>query len=238
MSRNKSINLSLNGPNNIFWEEESKGVMISSPSLQTSGYEMKLLYLQKNTSYNIGEIKTSVSLLRGKLKTPNLNLKEGDIFSNEKIESLEDSLLFLCQDFGDKKIVKDDLKGLKLNWIEPAKGCYRTDPKIEIDDYKINLWYLVPNKNGGIHNHAVQQDNHNVFEQMNEVHVQLRGSGFMVKYNDQNEKTEYERFEMVEGKTHPLFSTIKNKKISYPWHAYVTGPKGSLFVVFEDFRIK
>jgi hypothetical protein len=237
MSKNKSINLSLNGPSNIIWEEESKGVMVSSPPLLTAGYEMRLLYLQKNTSYDIGEIKTSVSLLRGKLSSPNLNLKKA-VFSNEKIESLEDSLVFLCKDLGNTGKVKDELKGLNLNWIEPANGCYRTDPKIEIDDYKINLWYLVPNKNGGIHNHAVQQDAHNVFEQMNEVHVQLRGNGSMVKYHEQNEKSEYERFEMVEGKTHPLFSVIKDGKISYPWHAYVTGSKGSLFVVFEDFRLE
>ncbi|MFA6889321.1 MAG: hypothetical protein WC254_07540, partial [Candidatus Woesearchaeota archaeon] len=71
-----------------------------------------------------------------------------------------------------------------------------------------------------------------------EWHTQLRGSGCMVKYKKQNEETKYEKIEMQIGKTHQLFSTVLKGKVTYPWHAYVTGYTGALFIAFEDTKVK
>jgi len=197
--------------------------------------ETRITHCTKNYSYNADD-KTIINVLRGNLKTPNLKEKEADILQYNEIKSLDDSLLFLCKDIENNEKIKDDLHGVDLQWINPANGCYRTDPKIEVENYRINLWYIVPNKNGGIHNHSEQQG-HNICEQFMEFHTQLRGNGNMVKYHEQDEQTEYKRFEMKIGKTHPLFCKINANNVSYPWHAYESGNEGALFIAFEDLRI-
>lgn len=219
-------------PSDIKWKEYAKGAKLSEPGLINSGYEMQVLYLPKKAEFiPEKDTKTIVTLLRGRLRNPQLSKKDSNILENITIKSIDDSLLFLCYDLGDNGKIQDTLSGLNLNWIEAAKGCFRSEPKIEVDNYKINLWYLIPNHNGGIHNH-------NVSKPMIEVHTQLRGDGWMVKYREQDENTEYKRFEMKIGKSHPLFCEIKNGKVKYPWHAYVTGSKGALFIAFEDYAIK
>lgn len=147
----------------------------------------------------------------------------------------KDALVFLCYERSSGSVY-EPISGLDMNWIETAPGCYRTDPKIEVDGMRMNLWYLRPNINGGIHNHAAAQE-HNIGEQFVEWHTQLRGNGWMVKYHSQDEKTEYERILMIVGHAHPLFSTVENSVVYYPWHAYVAGNQGALFVAFEDLRV-
>ncbi len=227
----------LRSPSNIRWKEYPDGVKLSEPALLTSGYEMRALYLPKNREFVLGkDTKTIVALLRGTLINPSLDEKESRIFKDEAIKAADNSLLFLCRDLGDNGRIRDELKGLDLEWIEVAKGCFRSTPKIEVDDYRINLWYLVPNHNGGIHNHKESTD-YNISEQMIEVHVQLRGKGWMVKYREKDEDTEYERLEMKIGVAHPVLCRVNNGRVEYPWHAYVSGPEGALFIVFEDYRI-
>jgi len=156
------------------------------------------------------------------------------VVQNRFITAEKDSLVFLCIDENpDTKDMKSAISGLDLKWIEPAHGCFRTDPKLEVGNYKVNLWYLIPNKNGGIHNHADNQD-HNEGVQFIEFHTQLRGKGCMVKYKEQKESTEYERFELNPGQSHPLFSKVENNIVKYPWHAYVASETGALFLVFEE----
>ena len=135
--------MNISGPSNIGWLETEDGVKLSDPALITSGYEMRVLYLPKETSYQLQKGKTIVNLLRGKLKSHDFGVKEATIASGEKIDSLKDSLLFLCHDVGDNGKIQDDISGINLKWLEVASGCIRTEPKIEVDDYKINLWYLL-----------------------------------------------------------------------------------------------
>lgn len=241
----------LSGPANMHWKTLEDGVLISSPGFVTYGYDMRLVSLAAGKSYyGETELPVIVNTLRGKVCGVDRELsakprRNYDTFTYEQEVSLlaeQDSLLFLCykqsQPTSSKK-TNNTITGLEMRWTQPAPGCYRTDPKIEVDGIRINLWYLVPNKNGGIHNHAENQG-HNIggSAPFVEWHTQLRGNGWMVKYHLQDEGSEYERIEMNVGHAHPLFSTVKKGVVSYPWHAYVAGDKGALFVAFEDLRIK
>ncbi|MFA6888695.1 MAG: hypothetical protein WC254_04330, partial [Candidatus Woesearchaeota archaeon] len=143
----------------LHWEFD-QNIFVSSPLLRTSGYEMQLMVLNCGQRYQTkGPV--IVNVLHGSLRIPALIQCAAERYESPlELLAEEDSLLFLCYDKGDNNKIKDDINGLELKWIEPAKGCYRTDPKIEIDGIRINVWYLVPNKNGGIHNHA-QKQGHN-----------------------------------------------------------------------------
>jgi hypothetical protein len=220
----------------LHWKFD-QNVFVSSPYLKTAGYDMQLMVLNTGQRYQT-RAPVIVNVLRGSLRIPALQQCAAERYESPlELLAEEDSLLFLCYDNGDNQKVKDELKGLALQWIEPAEGCFRTDSKIEIEGIKINLWYLVPDKNGGIHNHAKHQG-HNEAEQFVEWHTQLRGNGCMVKYKKQDKKTEYERIPMQIGRTHALFSTVKDGVVTYPWHAYVAGDKGALFIAFEDMRVE
>jgi hypothetical protein len=229
------MDLTLKAPKEMRWKEASNGVKISEPGFLTAGYDMRLVYIPARKTMRLaGETRVIVNLLEGALARPVLEAKDCAVLKqNREITAERDSLVFLCVDEGETETMNGDIRGLSLEWIEPTTGCYRTDPKIEIGNYHLNLWYLVPHKNGGIHNHAEQQG-HNLGEQFIEFHTQLRGKGWMVKYKEQEEKTEYERYELTPGKTHPLFSKMEDGKVYYPWHAYVASETGALFIAFEE----
>jgi hypothetical protein len=140
-------------------------------------------------------------------------------------------LLFVCKDEGDNNKYFDRISEMKIEWSKYDTDMYRTLPQIHVDKYRINLWYLGPNKHGGIHNHSNEPIT------FVEFHTQLRGNGWMVKYEDEKGEKELERVEMVRGYTHDLFCSVKDKKVIYPWHEYIAGENGSLFIVFEDTRI-
>lgn len=120
---------------------------------------------------------------------------------------------------------------MEVEWSEYDTNMYRTVPQIHVDKYRVNLWYLGSKKHGGIHNHSDEP------VPFIEFHTQLRGTGWMVKYEDRKGKIELERVKMVKGYTHDLFCTVKDKKVTYPFHEYIAGRNGSLFIVFEDTRI-
>ena len=212
------------------------GNLISVPDTKTSGYVMRLVRMGNGSSF-MYSAKTIINVLRGKLSNPDIGEKQVAVVNGEKVVSAEDdTLLFLCIDTDpDNKKFFDEIEGPKLYWIEPAHGCFRTDPKIEVDEYKINLWYLIPNHHGGIHNHAYPED-YNVSEQMIEFHTTLRGGFWITKYRENDRRTEYERMHIPVGTTHPPLHTRKNGKIIYPWHEGITGPDGALFIAFEDYR--
>ncbi len=225
-------------PKGIYWKEAANGIKISDPGFITAGYDMRLVDIPAGKTLRIaGDARIIVNLLQGELTRPVLEAKDCAVLKqNREIKAKNDALLFLCVDEGETGAMKSEIRGLLLQWIEHADGCYRTDPKIEVGNYRINLWYLVPNKNGGIHNHAnhAVQQGYNSGEQFVEFHTQLRGKGWMVKYKEQDENTEYERVELTPCKTHPIFSTIQEGKVMYPWHAYVASETGALFIAFEE----
>jgi len=212
---------------------------------------MSVLFLARGKTYQTeAGLPVIVNMLRGEVTTFDAQMQRGlyaspgkqyDVASFRhavKIQADDDALVFLCSDRGSPHTFAPT--GLDAQWIQPAPDCYRTDPKIEVDGVRINLWYLTPNKNGGIHNHAENQG-HNIGDrnaQFVEWHTQLRGNGWMVKYQKQDAQTADERIEMKIGHSHPLFSTVDNGRVSYPWHAYVAGDKGALFVAFEDLRVR
>ncbi len=238
----------LTGPTDIHWKTLDQGVLLSEPGLITSGYDMRLLALGAGKRYATDtSVPVIVNMLRGTISVDAqtltaLSCEKYDIAQYKTSVTLhaeKDSLVFLCYEHHSGG-VHEQLSGLALHWIEAAPGCFRTDPKIEVDGIRMNLWYLVPNKNGGIHNHAENQG-HNIGNknaQFVEWHTQLRGNGWMVTYREQDENTTYEKIEMKIGHAHPLFSTVEKGVVSYPWHAYVAGDHGALFVAFEDLRIR
>jgi hypothetical protein len=241
----------LTGLKNIRWRTLDEGVLLSEPGLVTHGYDMSVLFLARGKTYQTeAGLPVIVNMLRGEVTTFDAQMQRGlyaspgkqyDVASFRhavKIQADDDALVFLCSDRGSPHTFAPT--GLDAQWIQPAPDCYRTDPKIEVDGVRINLWYLTPNKNGGIHNHAENQG-HNIGDrnaQFVEWHTQLRGNGWMVKYQKQDAQTADERIEMKIGHSHPLFSTVDNGRVSYPWHAYVAGDKGALFVAFEDLRVR
>lgn len=239
---------SLTGSKNIHWKTLEEGVFLSEPGFITSGYDMRVLALAAGKRYVTDEgVPVIVNMLRGKISVGSETLAavscaQYDIAqykTSVTLHAVEDSLAFLCYERGSGRVY-EPLSGLAMNWVEAAPGCFRSDPKIEVDGIRMNLWYLVPNKNGGIHNHAENQG-HNIGDrnaQFVEWHTQLRGNGWMVKYRSQDEGSAYERILMNIGHAHPLFSTIEKGIVHYPWHAYVTGNQGALFVAFEDMRIQ
>ena len=59
----------------------------------------------------------------------------------------------------------------------------------------------------------------------------------MVNLEDREGKREISRIEMVRGFTHDLFCIIKDKTVVYPWHDYIAGENGALFILFVDTRL-
>jgi hypothetical protein len=226
--------MEIGGVPNIRWNKRRGDIMESEPSLGTSGYNMNFLYVPPSREHELEGREFIVCLLRGGIISEYyLPLRKSLLFKGEfLLKSGENGcLLFVCRDEGDNYKFFDDILGLEIKWSEYDTNMYRTMPQIHIDKYRINLWYLGPNKHGGIHNHS------NEAVPFVEFHTQLRGNGWMVKYEDKEGKKELERIEMVRGYTHDLFCTVENKKVIYPWHEYVAGENGSLFVVFEDTEI-
>ena len=230
------VDLKFEGPGNISFDLEKNGVRVSSPGLVTAGYDLRFVYLPAGKAYATRrDVPVIVNPLHGQLKIPELGVRHVQKYPKDiMIQALTGSLVFLCYDLDPSTtVVKDELSGLELKWIEPAPGCYRTDPKISIGGYQVNLWYLVPGKNGGVHNHA-DEDRHGS-SGMVEFHTQLRGNGRMEKYRGPNVETLCESITMHIGGSHDLFCTVDSKgRVEYPWHAYVAGSKGALFVAFED----
>jgi hypothetical protein len=227
----------IGGVPNIRWKSLKKaiilrtGVIESRPALATSGYSMSVVGLPPNKRYKLEGGEFIVCLLRGSLKgTGRMSLKESRLLEEGTTlrSGDEGCLLFVCSDEGDNDTYKDEIHGMEIEWSKYDRDMFRTSPQILVDAYRINLWYLGPNKHGGIHNHSQEPI------PFVEFHTQLRGNGWMVKYADERGEKRIEEIEMTRGYTHDLFCTIREGEISYPWHEYVAGEKGSLFVVFED----
>lgn len=217
-------------------------ILISQPSLRTSGYSMNILYMPPNAEYKLNGGEFIICILRGNIISliqsiplSELSLSVGKSLLIEKGGLLRSSengcLLFVCRDKGDNKKYFDNISGMKIEWSKYDTNMYRTVPQIHVDKYRINLWYLGPNKRGGIHDHSKEP------MPFIEFHTQLRGNGWMIKYEDKEGRKELERIEMVRGYTHNLFCIVEDKKVMYPWHEYIAGGNGSLFIVFEDTRI-
>lgn len=224
------FHIEIGGVPNIGWKWD-KGIMESEPSLRTAGYNFNLLYIPPNIKHKLKGGEFIVCLLRGSVMSEkHLSLRKSLLLHEDfRVESGENGcLLFVCRDEGDNKKYKDDILGMRIEWSEYDSNMYRTRPQIHVDKYRINLWYLGPNKHGGIHNHS-----HEPIPFV-EFHTQLRGNGWMVKYKDEDGKNEIERVKMTRGDTHNLFCDIKDNRAVYPWHEYIADEKGSLFLVFED----
>ena len=225
------IMMEIGGVSNIKWYEEQDGVMKSSPSLETSGYVMNFLYIAPGKKYSLKVKEFVICLLRGSIVSePGLSLRESLLFKEAFSLTSEENgcLLFVCSDEGDNHRYLDEISGLPVRWVEYDTNMYKTLPQIYADKYRVNLWYLGRGKHGGIHNHS------NEPIPFVEFHTQLRGSGWMVKYEDKEGKRELEKIKMVRGYTHDLFCAVEERKPIYPWHEYIAGENGSLFIVFED----
>jgi hypothetical protein len=235
------INTTIDSSTGMQWKEIPNGTKISTPALQIAGYAMCFVHLPAGKTMHLaGKTRVIVNCLEGSLARPAISGKECITIKNSRfIQAETDSLVFLCVDETEAEMNGDEMKstiaGLPLKWIERETGCHRTDPKLHVGNFRVNAWYLVPNKNGGIHNH--RESANNLAEQFVEFHTQLRGVGSMVIYENQDGSTETKRITLQPGDSHPLLSTIENGVVKYPWHAYVASETGGLFLVFEEINV-
>lgn len=219
----------------VGWQGRGEEIVESMPPLETAGYVIRFVQLSPHVKYTVEGKEIIVCLLRGTLKGKHaLELRKSlHTAGRVSFESgSEGCLLFVCVDQGvHYNGIKDNISGLQIDWSKFDSDMYRTLPQLHVDRYRINLWYLGPNKHGGIHNHNAEE------VPFVEFHTQLRGGGWMVKYEDKEGKKERERIDMPIGYTHDLFCTPNNWQPVYPWHEYIAGHEGSLFIVFEDTAI-
>ncbi len=92
--------------------------------------------------------------------------------------------------------------------------------------YRLRFWLMGPNVNGGIHDHK------NDKPPFKEIHMQLKGFGYMEKFYPNGQKIS--EVLMRPGDSHDPFYVIEDGKIFYPPHQYRSGEKGSLFLVVEE----
>lgn len=226
--------MELGGVPNIRWSSVADGIMESDPPLSISGYVMTLLSLPPSREFELRGARSVVCLIRGSVVGDDALLLQKSLLVEQNLPLRaggEGCLLFVCRDKGDNRRYRDDITGLEIGWSLYDTDMYRTTPQIHVDGYRINLWYLGPNKHGGIHDHSKEP------VPFVEFHTQLRGGGWMVKYEDEQGERETERVEMLTGYTHDLFCSTRDGGCTYPWHEYIAGEDGSLFIVFEDTRI-
>jgi hypothetical protein len=225
------------------WSERKDGILISEPAITTSGYRMFAVYLPPKMKYELHGYDSIVVVLRGHLIEPELKTLNSFIVKNVVLKSGSDEvLLWICEDTGDNKIMKDKFSGLPLHWehiknLIPTrefeeKDMYYSRPQIHLDKYRINFWYAGPNVDCGIHNHSDEK------VPFLEIHTQLRGSGWMEVFREKNYETIVKKVPMKVGFTHePFWKLEKGKLIRYPLHQYEASSDGALWMVFEDTKI-
>jgi len=226
------------------WSERKDGILISEPAIKTSGYRMTAVCLPPKMKYELHGYDSIVVALREHLTEPSeLKTLNSLIVKNVVLKSGSDgALLWICEDIGDNKIMKDKFSGLPLHWehirnLIPTrefeeKDMYYSRPQIHLDNYRINFWYAGPNVHCGIHDHSDEK------VPFLEIHTQLRGFGWMEIFKEKNYETMVEKVPMKVGFTHePFWKIEKRKLIRYPLHQYEAGSDGTLFMVFEDTKI-
>ena len=224
------------------WSERKDGILISEPAIRTSGYKMTAVWIPSRMKHKLQGNDSIVVTLRGHLIEPSLKTLKSFIGKDIVLRSGNDgALLWICEDTGDNKIMKDKILGLPIHWehiknLIPTKefeekDMYYTRPQIYLDDFRINLWYAGPNVHCGIHNHPNEK------VPFLEIHTQLRGSGWMETFREKNYETLEKKVVMNIGFTHEPFWNLKNKSIKYSLHQYEAGSKGALWIVFEDTKI-
>jgi hypothetical protein len=184
-----------------------------------------------------------VVALRGHLtESSELKTLNSFVVKNVGLKSGSDgALLWICEDTGDNKIMKDKISGLPLHWEHirnliptrefEGKDMYYSRPQIHLDGYRINFWYAGPNVHCGIHDHSDEK------VPFLEIHTQLRGFGWMETFREKNYETIEKKVTMNVGFTHEPLWNMKNKSIRYPLHQYEAGSDGALWMVFEDTKI-
>jgi hypothetical protein len=224
------------------WSEKTDGILISEPVLRTSGYRMIAIWLPPRMKYELHENDSIVVVLRGYLAEPELKTLKSLVIKNATLKSGGDgALLWICEDIGDNKIMKDKISYLPIHWEHirnmiptkefEQKDMYYTRPQIHLDGFRINLWYAGPNVHCGIHDHSNEK------VPFLEIHTQLRGFGWMETFREKNYETLEKKVPMNIGFTHEPFWNMKGKSVRYPLHQYEASPEGALWIVFEDTRI-
>jgi hypothetical protein len=237
------MNINIGNVEGLKWSEGKDGILISEPAIRTSGYRMIVVWLPPRTEYDLHGNDSIVVALRGHLIEPELKTLKSFTLKNVVLKSGDDGvLLWICEDTGDNKIMKDKILGLPLHWEHirnmiptkefEQKDMYYTRPQIHLDGFRINLWYAGPNVHCGIHDHSDEK------VPFLEIHTQLRGFGWMETFRERNYETIEKKVPMKIGFTHePFWKIEKGKLIQYPLHQYEAGPDGALWMVFEDTKI-
>jgi hypothetical protein len=221
------------------WSEKKDGILISEPAIRVSGYRMIAVWLPPRMKYDLHGNDSIVVALRGHLIEPELKTLKSFVVKNVVLKSGGDgALLWICEDIGDNKIMKDKISGPSLHWEHirnliptkefEGKDMYYSRPQIHLDGFRINFWYAGPNVHCGIHDHSDEK------VPFLEIHTQLRGFGWMETFREKNYETMIKKVPMKIGFTHEPFWNMKNKSIQYPLHQYEASSNGALWMVFED----
>jgi hypothetical protein len=224
------------------WSKWKDGVLVSEPVIRISGYSMFAAWLPPRMKYELHGNDSIVVVLRGHLTEPELKTLNSFIVKDVVLMSGSDgTLLWICEDVGDNKIMKDKFSGMSLHWEHiknmistkefEGKDMYYSRPQIHLDGFRINLWYAGPNVHCGIHDHSGEK------VPFLEIHTQLRGFGWMETFRGKGYETMKRKVPMNVGYTHEPFWTMKNKTVRYPLHQYEAGSDGALWIVFEDTKI-
>ncbi|MFC1943813.1 hypothetical protein ACFLWO_04500 [Chloroflexota bacterium] len=231
--------MEIGGVPNIRWKEGRGPILESQPSLRTSGYTMNLLYIPPNKEHTLKGGEFVIALLRGSvIGKYHLPVQKSLLFMGDFTfkSGGNGCLLFVCQDEGDNHKYFDDTSGLEVEWITRPTMMYASRPFIFVDDYLIALNYIAPGNSSGIHDHSIHMPQvQGAFGV--EFHMQLRGNGWMREFEDKEGTREVSRVAMLKGFTHDLFCFVKDKAVIYPWHDYIAGVNGALFILFIDQRV-
>jgi len=232
------MEIEIGGVPNIKWSEVGEDILESQPALRTSGYTMNLLYIPPNKEHTLKGEEFIALLLRGSvIGKYDLPVRKSLLFMGDfPFKSGENGCLFLvCQDEGDNHKYLDDISGLEVKW-DKIPTMYVAKPFIFVDDYLIALNYIAPGDSCGIHDHSTPLPPLREPFGM-EFHMQLRGNGWMREFEDKEGTREVSRVGMLKGFTHDLFGFVKDKAVVYPWHDYIAGVNGALFMLLVDERV-
>ena len=197
-----------------------------------AGYSMELFSL--NGAREIPRKFIAVAI-DGRIDGPVIAGKFEPVYSRgARLEG--DAMVFLAVDEGERDWRY--VEGIELEWKhiselvpgEPLeKEMWYSHPyysfKVRDKTYRVRFWLVGQEVDCGIHDHLGDSPN------FKELHLQLRGSGYMEVFQSGRKVMEVP---MEPGRMHCPFYVVKQGRAVYPPHQYRSGPEGALFMVFEE----
>ncbi len=224
------------------WQEGRERVLYSNPAIITAGQEIRIIYLPPNSSFSLDARKTIVVVIHGNLVEPSLAAVRSGVYRNLNLRTGSSEAILLVAKIIDEREFDfqkpPEINGMALQWksageVWPAlkgRNMHFTYPILKLEDpmqkrfYRVKFWHAGPNVQMGIHKHSNEPG-------MQEVHVQLAGSGVMQKFSRDDYDSLFEEVPQFPGQTHEPFW---DKDGNYSFHQYEAGPEGTLFAAIES----